>query len=99
MTGRRRQTRYALTEPLVGKLRVRDEVSIERWDGEEVVILSAVPAQLDDRLTLELPGDHRPALTVSVVETKPVIAADGSLRHRIRLVVCPPDGGESVPTR
>ena len=87
MTGRRRHPRYQLTTPIEGELRVREEVVIERWSRKEVVVLSTMPSHGDDRLLLELAGEDLNALRVKVVDSKPVVAVDGSVRHRIRLAL------------
>lgn len=87
MTGRRRHTRYLLCDPLDGSLRVREEVAIERWEDDEIVVLSTAPSRQAESLTLELPDGHQRHLRVRVEESKPVVAPDGSLRHRLRLVV------------
>jgi hypothetical protein len=87
MTGRRRQARYLLAEPLEGNLRVREEVAIERWDGNDIIVLSGAPSRVAESLTLELPGDAPRQVKVTVEESRPVVAPDGSLRHRLRLAV------------
>jgi hypothetical protein len=96
MTGRRRYTRYLLTEPIDGRLRVREEVSIERWDGTEIEVLTTAPSRAAESLTLELPGPDPRHLQVRVEESRPVVAPDGSLRHRLRLVVQPSGGNGDV---
>jgi hypothetical protein len=92
MTGRRRHTRYLLTAPIDGSLRVRDEVAIERWDDREIVVLSPTPSRADDILTLELPGVDPRHVVVKVTESKPVVVQDGALRHRLVMVVQPMGG-------
>jgi hypothetical protein len=85
MTGRRRHARCQLIEPLDGSLRIREEVAIESWGDHQVVVLSSTPARPNDTLTLELPGDGPRHVLVTVAESKPVVAPDGSLRHRLCL--------------
>jgi hypothetical protein len=87
MTGRRRHARYLLTEPIEGSLRVREDVAIERWDDNEVVVISSTPSRPADTLTLELPGVDPRHVVVTVAESRPVVAPDGSLRHRLLLTV------------
>jgi hypothetical protein len=97
MTGRRRHARYLLTEPIDGSLRVREEVAIEQWDEHEFTVLSSTPSRPDDTMTLELAGDAPRHVVVKVAESKPAVAPDGSLRHRLRLVVQPgPRNGGNV---
>jgi hypothetical protein len=88
MTGRRRYVRYLLAEPVDGSLRVREEVTIESRDGRQIVVLSSTPSRPDQTLTLELPGVGPRHVRVRVAESKPVVAPDGSLRHRLLLDVC-----------
>jgi hypothetical protein len=87
MSGRRRYARYVLSHPLEGNLHVREEVSIERWSDHEIVVLSPAPSRRAQNLTLELPGTRPRRLLVQVEGSSPVVAPDGSLRHRLRLVV------------
>lgn len=91
-TGRRRHARYLLTEPIEASLRVREEVAIESWDKDQVVVLSSTPSLPDDTLTLELPGIAPRHVVVTVAESRPVVATDGSLRHRLFLAVRPGAG-------
>jgi hypothetical protein len=86
--GRRRHSRYLLAQPVDGSLRVREEVAIEAWDEDEVVILSPEPCRPDERLTLEVPGDAQRRLAVRVSECRPAVAGDdGAIRHRLRLQI------------
>jgi hypothetical protein len=79
--------RYVLTEPIEGTLRVREEVSIESRNERQIVVLSPAPARPEDVLTLELPGVEPRHLRVAVAESRPTVAPDGSLRHRLLLNV------------
>lgn len=85
--GRRKHSRYLLAQPVDGSLRVREEVAIEAWNEDEVVILSPEPCRPDERLTLEVPGDARRHLAVRVSECRPAVAGDGAIRHRLRLQI------------
>ncbi len=76
-----------MTEPVEGSLRVREEVTIESRNERQIVVLSSTPSRPDDTLTLELPGVDPRHVPVTVAESKPVVAPDGSLRHRILLDV------------
>jgi hypothetical protein len=96
MTGRRRHARYLLAEPIDGRLRVREEVAIERWDARELVVLSSTPSHQDDVLTFELPGVAPRHVLVKVISSKPIVAADGSLRHRVRLALENGNGGHAL---
>jgi hypothetical protein len=68
-------------------LRVREEVAIEEMDDSQVVILSPEPCRVDERLTIEIPGDSRRRLNVKVRESRPAIEADGAIRHRLKLQI------------
>lgn len=85
MTGRRRYPRFLLSAPVDGTLDVREEVAIERWGDDEVEVISLVPCRPDEQLSLELPGDSDGLITVTVVESRAVVAADGSIRYRLRM--------------
>ena len=93
MTGRRRHVRYLLAKPVEGSLRVREEVTIESWDERQIVVLCSTPSRPDDALTLELPGVDPQHVRVRVAESKPIVAPDGSLRHRLLLDVRAEAGG------
>jgi hypothetical protein len=81
-----------MTEPIGGSLRVREEVAIESWNDHQIVVVGSTPSRPDDTLTLELPGPGPRHVTVTVAESKPIVASDGSLRHRLRLAVQPDAG-------
>ena len=85
--GRRKHSRFLLAQPIEGNLRVRDEVAIEEWTEDEMVILSPEPCRADERLTIELPGGSRRRLIVKVRESRPAVVADGPVRHRLRLAI------------
>lgn len=85
--GRRKHSRFLLAQPIEGNLRVREEVAIEEWTENEMVILSPEPCQANERLTIELQGDSRRRLKVKVRESRPAVVADGPVRHRLRLSI------------
>jgi hypothetical protein len=87
MRGTRRDPRFALSVPWEGSLKVPGDVTVERYSGDEVWVVSASPAHIDEVLTLDLIGSD-PAATVSVrvVESTPVLV-DGAVRHGLRLVI------------
>ena len=100
--GRRKHSRFLLAQPIEGNLRVREEVAIEEWTENEMVILSPEPCRADERLTLEIPGDSRRRLSVKVRESRPAVVADGPVRHRLRLSIehhaenAPSSGGREL---
>jgi len=85
----RRDTRYLLSRPWEGVLGVVGEVAVEWHDKErhEVWVVSALPAHLEELLTLDLSGEGRRHMTVRVLESGPVVLVDGSIRHRLRLAI------------
>ena len=87
MLGRRKHLRFLMVEPVDGSLRVREEVAIEHWSEEEIVVLSPEPCRAEERLTLEIPGNLRLRVDVRVSESRPAVTDDGSIRHRLRLVI------------
>jgi hypothetical protein len=55
--------------------------------GREIWVVGSMPARLDERLVLEMPGDGSTrGVGVRVVESVPVLT-DDVLRHRLRLEV------------
>jgi len=87
MLGRRKHSRFLLSERVEGSLRLRDEVVIEKWGEQEVVVLSPEPIRPEERLTLEIPGGLHLRVNVRVSESRPAVTDDGSIRHRLRLVI------------
>ena len=87
MLGRRKHTRFLLSEPVDARLRLREEVAIERWSGEEIVVLSPEPLRPQERVTLEIPGDARRRTVARVSESRPSVAGDGAIRHRVVLAI------------
>ena len=87
MLGRRKHTRFLLSEPVDAHLRLREEVSIERWSGNEIVVLSPEALRPQERVTLEFPGDARRRTSARVSESRPAVAGDGAIRHRVVLAI------------
>lgn len=87
LLGRRKHSRFQLSQPIEGSLRVREEVAIEEWNESGLVILSPEPCRADERLTLEIPGNGRYRVNVRVRESRPAVVADGPIRHRLKLSV------------
>jgi hypothetical protein len=87
MRGRRRDPRFALSVPWEGSLRIPGDVIVERWNGNEVWVVSASPAKKGEMLTLDLTGIDPPmTVNVRVVESAPVLV-DGAVRHGMRLAI------------
>jgi hypothetical protein len=103
MTGRRRYPRYLMNSPLEGSLRVREEVTIETWEGNEVSVLSTVPVPPAQHLTLELPGHEGGRVQATVQESRPIVTMEGAIRHRLLLAIDaataiePPNGDRKAP--
>jgi hypothetical protein len=87
LLGRRKHVRFLLAQPVEGNLRLREEVSIEELTDREAVILSPEPCRMDERLTLEIPGDLYRRVNVRVSECRPAVSGDGAIRHRCRLSI------------
>jgi len=83
----RRDTRYLLSRPWEGSLRIPGDVVIERHDGavNELWVISTSPAHRDEQLRLDLAGQHG-TISVRVIESCPVLF-DGVVRHRLRLAI------------
>jgi hypothetical protein len=79
--------RYSLTSPAEGSLHVREDVVVEQWEGDELVVLAPEPFKPQERVTLEFPGAARRRAHVCVLESRPAVLADGAIRHRLRLAV------------
>ena len=87
MPGRRRDQRFILSVPWDGALRVPNDVAIERYDKDEVWVVSSSPARRDELLTLDATGSGPPVtLSVRVTDSLPVLI-DGVVRHRLRLTI------------
>ena len=76
-----------LPDPVDGTLRLREEVTIERWDEHEMEVLASAPCRPGERLTLEVTGNGSRPLQVDVRDSRPLVAADGRIRHRILLII------------
>jgi hypothetical protein len=87
LLGRRKHSRFLLSQPVDGSLRLREEVAVEEWNDGELVVLSPQPCRADERLALEIPGSGRQRVIVRVRESRPIVVADGPIRHRLRLSV------------
>jgi hypothetical protein len=83
----RRDTRYLLSRPWEGTLRIPVEVIVERHDEEqkELWVLSTSPAHREEQLRLNLSGPSN-SLSVRVIESSPVLI-EGIIRHRLRLAI------------
>jgi hypothetical protein len=90
MLGRRKHVRFLLSEPVTASLRLREEVTIERWDQDEVVVLSPEPIKPEERLTLEIPGQSHRRVHVRVLDSRPAVVDDTAIRHRLRLGIDQP---------
>ena len=89
--GRRRHPRYLLHQPVEGNVRVRDEVTIVSLGDREIVVVSPEACRPDENVSLEIPNSGRFRVNAKVAESRPLVAEDGAIRHRLRLV--PSSGG------
>ena len=89
MRGTRRDPRFELSVPWEGSLRVPGDVTVERYSGNEVWVVSKSPAHVDELLTLDLTSSGPPeTINVRVVDSVPVLY-DGVVRHGLRLAIVP----------
>src|SRR5687768_12242051 len=98
MPGRRRDSRFVLTAPWEGALRVPGDVTVDRWSEDQVWVVSSSPAHRDELLTLELIGTEPPvAARVRVIDSVPVLR-DGVVRHQLHLTIVRCDAGSTIQT-
>jgi hypothetical protein len=89
MRGTRRDLRFALLNPLDSSLRIPGDVIVERYADDEIWVVSARPARVDEELTLDLTGSGpSQTIRVRVVDSVPMLY-DGMMRHGLRLAVLP----------
>ena len=86
MLGRRRHTRFSLAEPIEGTVQIREDIAVERWNDDEIVVLSPEPCRVQERLRLEFGGAPR-RIDARVLESRPAVVDDGLIRHRLRLAI------------
>jgi hypothetical protein len=67
-------------------MRVRDEVTIESLGEREIVVLSTTACRPDEVVSLEIPGGGRHHISARVADSRPLVAEDGGIRHRLTLV-------------
>lgn len=87
LLGRRRHSRFVLAQPVEGNLRVREDVVIEALTEQEVIVVSSDPFRPQERFALEIPGAGPHRISVSVMECRPMVTDDGTIRHRCRLSI------------
>ncbi len=89
MTDRRRTPRFLLRTPFEARLRLTREVLLERYDAEELVVLSPEAASQQEVLHMQ-DVLLRPPLAVDVVVTGSApVMVDGSVQHRLSLRTLP----------
>jgi len=89
MNGRRRDARFLPSNPWNAALHTKEDVVLERADGQALWALSDTPARRGDSLTLEIAtGGLR--VDVRVLNSEPVVS-DGGVLHRVHLQVLDPD--------
>lgn len=90
MLGRRRGSRFSLPKHLQGSLRILERVTVEQFEGNELRVISDLPAQPDDLLSLDRFGSGPPLTLPMRVADSDVIMVDGAPRHRLRLEIVDP---------
>ena len=87
MSGRRSHTRFSLSSPWSGVLRVVRDTIVKRNEAQELLAITHAPAVTGEELTLDLMSDGQSvAIKVRVLESRPVMV-DGAVRHRVRLAL------------
>ena len=87
MSGRRRHTRFSVTPPADGVVRIPRDILVEEGVGKDLVVVSPSPGVVDEVLTLQLfDKGSRASLRVQVAESRPIVV-EGLVRHRLRLRV------------
>lgn len=89
MTDRRRNPRFLLRTPLEGRLRLTREVLVERYDAEELVVLSSEAASQDEVLQMNDVALRPPLAVDIVVKGSAPVMVDGSVQHRLSLRTSP----------
>ena len=85
MSGRRSYPRFNITPSPEGVLRVVRDVTVQRAERDEFLVVGRTAGVVGEVLTIELAeGEGSINGRAQVVESVPVIV-DGSVRHRLRL--------------
>ena len=85
MSGRRSYPRFNIMPSPEGVLSVVRDVTVQRADRDEFLVIGRAAGVVGEVLTIELAdGTERSGARVQVVDSVPVIV-DGSVRHRLRL--------------
>jgi hypothetical protein len=87
MSGRRRNPRVVMATPWDGSMEVLRDVVVGRTAGDELVVISNVPAVVGEEMSLDLMSEGaRAAMRVRVLGCRPVMV-NGSVRHQLHLGV------------
>ena len=85
MFGRRSHTRFTVTPPVKGVLRVLSDVVVQASEDGDVTAIAREAGIIGEHLTMELVGsEENIGVLVRVTESRPVII-DGAVRYRLRL--------------
>ena len=75
-------------------LRLREEVTVERWDARGGEVVTSAPYRRGERLTLEVAGNgHRP-LGVVVRDSRVSVIPGELISYRVLLAIDPAGGRE-----
>ena len=90
MSGRRSDLRFRIAAAWAGAFRVMRDITVEEHSPGELVAVSAIPAAVDEELTLDVTSSAGTAgYRVKVIDSRPVVI-DGAVRHRLRLQMLEP---------
>jgi hypothetical protein len=85
MFGRRSHSRFTITPASDGLLRIVSDVIVQPLENNQWTAVSRQPGVVGELLAVEiLNGQRQLRCTLRVAESRP-LAADGAVRHRLRL--------------
>ncbi len=85
MQDRRQHARFSLNRPLEGRLNVMEDVVVERYADNEIIVVASMPARPNEVMVVDRVVTGNPSrVDVRVADSGPTII-DGRLKHRIRL--------------
>ena len=97
MSGRRSHSRFVVSRPWNGAMRMLRDVVVQLTGDNELQAFSHAPAIVGEEMTLDVMGaGDTVGFRVKVLESRPVMI-DGAVRHRVRLAVLDPKAIERVP--
>lgn len=87
MTDRRRATRYVLEQPLAGHAMPMQDVMVEDFSGDRLVVISLARHLVDDELLVYLSMPHGLERYRATVTSSTPVSVGGKLCSRLELLV------------